>query len=94
MGLNECLGDRENVGNAGLSTQRAREENEKVVQQVWPGSYCYDSESYNKDRATRFKVTDGEGGRDCMDVAEGPSRNAAIKSAADKARRFLSQKSA
>lgn len=61
---------------------------EETIQKVWPGSYCYDSENYNSVKATRFKVTDGPGGRDCMDIAEGPTRLAAIARAAKKAKDF------
>ena len=62
---------------------------EEVIQKVWEGSYSYDSKSYNSDPITRFKVTDGYGGRDCMDVASGSSLQAAIKTAAEKARQIL-----
>ena len=36
MGLNEDLGDRENIGNAGLAAQRAREERFAQIIQTYP----------------------------------------------------------
>jgi hypothetical protein len=62
---------------------------EVVIEQVWPGAYCYDSESCDKKyKVTRVRVTDGPGGRGCMDVATGPSPRAAVHNAAEKARSY------
>lgn len=58
------------------------DKNMRLVRTVYPGSYCYDSASYNNDRNTRFKVTDGPGARDCADLAEGPTDKVAWARAA------------
>jgi hypothetical protein len=58
---------------------------DKVIQKTWPGSYTYDSSDYNTDPKTRYRVTNGPGGRDCMDIAEGPTERIAKLRAASEA---------